>query len=172
MLRIFPLLALALLPALVGLPTDRSGAAAPVPPGGRVEFGTNGLLTRADLEKVKFDSRPVKDADPDLKDESRKLDIAVHLPWTRFREGEPIPAYFVVRNRGGELALSVEMELSGGRRVVWSRCKIEVYDRATGERVRSIGQTCSFGRIVDVPAGGFYCARGDIGSIRGEPLPP
>ena len=48
MLRRLPLLAFALLPAAV---------AAPVPPGARPEFGATGLLTRADLEKVRFDSR-------------------------------------------------------------------------------------------------------------------
>src|SRR5215470_9204550 len=99
MLRLLPLLMFALLPAAL---------AAPVPPGGRVEFGSNGLVTRADLEKIKFDSRLVKDAEDFVErkpaDEVRpknRYDVAVHMPWTKFRAGESIPAYFVLRNNRG-----------------------------------------------------------------------
>ena len=49
MLRLLALLPLALLPVVV---------AAPVPRDARPEFGSNGLLARADLEKVAFDTRP------------------------------------------------------------------------------------------------------------------
>src|SRR6187402_32937 len=103
MLRLFALLPLALLPAAV---------AAPVPPGGRVEFGTNGLLSRADLEKVVFDSQPFKrgdgleraeDVEPEegqkdvRKDQiegpprANRYDVAVRMPWAKFRAGEPMP---------------------------------------------------------------------------------
>src|SRR5947209_3061669 len=98
MLRVLPLVALAVLPVAV---------AAPVPPGARVEFGTNGLLARADLEKVKFDTRPVRKGEwgfeeaPEREPEpeavrrddparpKNRYDVAVHMPWTKYRAGEP-----------------------------------------------------------------------------------
>src|SRR4051812_22566229 len=109
MLRLLALLPLALLPAVV---------AAPVPPG-RVEFGTGGLLSRADLEKVAFDTRPATREDgrpfpedgelerkgdekqkeqPDASRRANRYDLAAHMPWTKFRAGEPIPVYLVLRN--------------------------------------------------------------------------
>src|SRR5437764_8165974 len=110
MRRFLPLLALVLLPA---------AAAAPVPPGGRAEFGANGLLSRADLEKVRFESRAARQKErlapaqgnagaPD------KAAIAVHLPWNAFREGEPVPAYFVFKNGSDrDLKLDGRLDLFG-----------------------------------------------------------
>jgi len=165
MFRVLPLLVFALLPVAVG--------AAPVPPGGRVEFGRNGLLTRADLEKVKFDSRPIKDADEDAKAGPAKFETAVHMPWTKFRAGEPIPVYFVLRNRSAkDECFDVGMELFGRYPANWGGCQINVCDRATGEQVRAFGKTCSFGWNMDLPAGGFYCMKGDLASIRDKRLPP
>src|SRR4051812_14426181 len=113
MYRALPLLLLAALPAAV---------AAPVPREVLPEFGFNGLLTEDDLEKVKFDSRPVMDKEVDdavskareieelrkvedvrkkerFKERPKNLyDVAVHMPQTKFRPGEPVPAYFVLRN--------------------------------------------------------------------------
>ena len=36
--------------------------------------------------------------------------VAVHMPWTKFREGESIPAYFVLRNNGGRIPSSPGFE--------------------------------------------------------------
>src|SRR5262245_1540102 len=164
MFRLLPLLALAWLPAAV---------AAPVPPGGRVEFGRNGLLTRADLEKVKFDSWPIPSAGRKPKTRAGKFDIAVHMPWTRFREGEPIPVYFVLRNNSdSNLTINNELELFRPHPVVWGSCRIRAWDLATDESVRVVGQACSFNEQVIVPARGFYCLQGDFGrTCGGEPLP-
>ena len=52
MSRLLLLLSLALVPAVVAAPVPRD-----VPP----EFGRHGLVARADLEKVRFDSRPAAD---------------------------------------------------------------------------------------------------------------
>ncbi len=189
MLRLLPLLAFALLPAAV---------AAPVPPGGRTEFGTNGLLTHADLEKVKFDSRLVKDGDKFREEKAEKevedvvkrridgpvkvrpanrYDVATHMSWTKFREGEPMPAYFVLRNnRGSVLGLRSRIDmceptptLRGGS------CQYDIRDRATGKSViqlRSSSTHCGGGSLVDVPADGFYCVSGDLNRLAGRVLPP
>src|SRR5262245_20839002 len=111
MSRFLPLLILTFVPA---------GMAAPVPPGGRAEFGARGLLARADLEKVKFESHPANQKDR-LKlnagapgKEFEKAAAAVHLPWHTFREGEPVPAYFVLKNGGDrDLALDARLDLFG-----------------------------------------------------------
>lgn len=189
MRRLFPLLAFALLPAAV---------AAPVPPGGRVEFDTNGLLTRAELEKVRFDSLPLKAGEKFIEREREReemvqrdvvkrdltkprpnnpYDVAVHMPWTRFREGEPIPAYFVLRNnRGKTLSLDGRLSLFGPEPATWNSCRIDVRNAKTRQSVNVLskgGWSCGDRGLVDVPADGFYCVRGDLGhTADGKPLPP
>lgn len=184
MLRLLPLLALALLPAAV---------AAPVPPGGRPAFGAGGLLSHADLESVRFDSRPVKDGEKydelkpaeEVVKESKpakvrpknRYDVAVLLPWVTFREGEPARAYFVLRNnRGSPLGLDARLSLFGPEPGVWNSCGIDVRDVNTGKPVFVIGLSgcaCGGGSLVDVPADGFYCVAGDLGRCAdGTPLPP
>ena len=161
MFRLLPLFAFALVPAAV---------AAPVPPGGRVAFGSNGLLTAADLERVRFDSRPVKDEhveklkepEEDAAKESpakvrpkNRYDVAVHMPWAKFREGEPIPAYFVLRNnRGSTLGLRSRMDLCGpepGLR--GGACDFDIRDRATGQSVIAGLTVCPTGLSFGNPLG-------------------
>jgi hypothetical protein len=189
MLRLLPLLALALIPAAV---------AAPVPPGGRVEFGANGLLSRADLEKVVFDSRPLtreeerefpdeagpeekegdpREAQPEAPQRTNRYDVAVHMPWARFRAGEPMPVYFVLRNnRSSTLGLRSRIDLSGPTlELQGGGVSYDIRDRATGKSVvgiRMASTHCGGGSLVDVPAYGFYCVRGDLNRMTGGPLAP
>ncbi len=188
MLRLLPLLALALVPAAV---------AAPVPPGGRATFGANGLLAIADLEKVHFDTRPAKpdkdfpeskpapeeDAKEEAKENPAKVrpknryDLAVHMPWAKFREGEPAPAYFVLRNnRAQMLGLGSRMDLCGPTpHLRGGECRFDVRDRATGKSMVVLlcaSTNCGGGDLVEVPADGFYCASGDLNQLAGRVLPP
>lgn len=190
MYRLLPLVLLAFLPVAV---------AAPVPPGGRTEFATNGLLTRADLEKVKFDTQPIKRddgrewpedvvvAEREPRDEKKpavkpagpppanRYDLAVHMPWTKFREGEPVPAYFVLRNNGARLGLGSRMDLSGEYpELQGGGMSIDVRDRATGKSVLAgleASTNCGGGSLVDVPPNGFYCLKGDLARVANG-LPP
>jgi hypothetical protein len=190
MRRLLPLLVFGLLPGAV---------AAPVPPGERAEFGTNGLLSRADLEKVKFDTQPAKREDgrdwPEEaiaaekreRDEQKLLkpagprpanryDLAVHMPWTKFREGEPVPAYFVLRNnRSAMLGLGSRMDLSGGYpELHGGGMSLDVRDRATGKSVLKglcASTNCGGGSLVDVPGDGFYCLKGDLARVAGGLAP-
>ncbi|MBA4064108.1 MAG: hypothetical protein C0501_10425 [Isosphaera sp.] len=185
MSRLPPLVFAALLPAAI---------AAPVPRDVRPEFGSNGLLSRADLEKVRFDSRPVPDRDRRERrrevDEPKEVekpgaaprpanryDVAVHMPWAAFREAEPIPAYLVLRNnRPAVLGLHSRPDFSepypmfhGGG------CGFDVRDRATGESVLegiSHATNCGGGSLVDVPGDGYYVARADLARVAGKPLRP
>lgn len=177
MRRVFPLLAFALVPMVV---------AAPVPPdAGRPAFGAGGLLARAELEKVKFDSRAARDSErlaalPGApKAPGKGLDqaaIAVHLPWHTFREGEPVPAYFVFRN-GSDRAVSLDgrLDLFGPRPCAWMSCALGVFRAKTGESVLQFeGRDFANGsERMFVPSGGFYCVRYDVGRTSGgAALPP
>ncbi|HEY1190082.1 MAG TPA: hypothetical protein VGE74_20700 [Gemmata sp.] len=188
MYRLFPLLALVAAPAALvppGAAPTRPGArpaliAAPVPrAAGRPAFGANGLLTRADLEKVPFRSQPTRPDDPKQEVQRAGYDLAVHMPWATFREGEPVPAYFILRNNNKEeLPLRCRFELFGpeARRPAFvNGCRYTVRNRATGEPVepeRHALIACGGGAMMTVPAGGFYVATGDIGCSGGKPLPP
>lgn len=184
MRRVLPLLALAALPVAV---------AAPVPPGGRTEFGHNGLLSRADLEKVRFDTQLVKidrgddpaeieekgarNERPGAPRRANRYDVAVHLPWARFRAHEPMPVYLVLRNnRDSALRFRSRIDLSGGTpELQGGNVAVDVRDRATGRSVLaqvSAATNCGGGSLVDVPPFGFYCVKGDLNRISGAPLPP
>jgi hypothetical protein len=191
MRRLFPLLALALLPAAL---------AAPVPRGVRPDFGTNGLLSRADLEKIAFDSRPAlregagewsdaaeaEEPEKRREDEPKKppvplranrFDVAVHLPWANFRAGEQMPVYFVVRNnRRSVLGLNSQLDLSGPEpHIHGSGMSFDVRDCGTGKSVPTgvkISTNCGGGSLVDVPEFGFYCVRGDLNHLTARPLVP
>jgi hypothetical protein len=187
MYRLSPLLVLALLPAVI---------AAPVPPPPRDEFGATGLLTRADLERVKFDSRPLKDAEKlpvpemvvedmikDIRTGAPKerpknpYDLAVHVPQPRVRAGEPVPAYFVLRNnRFARLSVDARLSLFGPKPVTWNSCRIDVRDARTGKAVAVLATTGHSFRsrgLNEIPPDGYYCVRGDLGRTDdGTPLPP
>lgn len=166
--------------------------AAPVPRDAGPDFAAGGLLTRADLEKVRFDSQPVKDGERgalagDEKDEpeaksdgparpKNRYDVAVHMPATRFREGDPVPAYFVLRNnRGTMLGLGSRLEFTGSYPMLHGGdCDFDVRDRATGESVLTdvhASTHCGGGHLVEVPAGGYYVVKADLTRVT-KRLPP
>jgi hypothetical protein len=95
------------------------------------------------------------------------------LPWTKFREGEPIPAYFAIRNRNDrELELPLQMELFGPYPIVWSSCRINVRERATGKNASVVGRSCSLRETVNVPANGYACFASDVGHHGDRGLKP
>jgi hypothetical protein len=185
--RLLPLLFVALIPAAV---------AAPVPRDVRPDFGSHGLLTEADLEKVTFNSRPVPENElkhgdvKEIEDEPQekrgddrprpltRYDIAVHIPWNRFLEGDVIPAYFVLRNnRGSDLNLHGRLALFGPEPDIWNSCDIDVWNVKTGEPVNVFGGkgiACGVkGALATVAPDGYYVVKGDLGrTYDRKPLPP
>jgi hypothetical protein len=107
-----------------------------------------------------------------------RYDVAVHMPWTRFAEGEPVPAYFVLRNnRGSDLHLHGRLALFGPDPQIWNSCDIDVRDARTGEPVNVLGGrviACGVqGGLATVPPYGYYVVRGDLGrTYDRKPLPP
>jgi hypothetical protein len=184
MTRFLLLVALATLPALV---------AAPVPRDAPGTFGARGVLSRAELEKVAFDTRAAKRdggrdwAEDAVREEkaiedrrdpaapakprpANRYDLAVVVPAARARAGEPVYAYFVLRNnRDTTLRLGSRMDLSGGfPEFHGSGMGIDVRDRATGKSALkglAASTNCGGGSLVEVPADGFYCVRGDLNRI-------
>lgn len=181
MARFLPLLALAPLCAL---------AAAPVPPGARVPFGRDDLLSRADLEKVAFASFPDLDRDGKPRDDderyddpkrgdgadaplrTNRYDLAVYLPWNRFAAGNPMPVYLVLRNnRDATLGLRSHIDLSGP--TPWLHgggIDVGVRERGSQKSVLAPlthATNCGGGSLVDVPPLGFYCVRGDLNRLCG-----
>src|SRR5262245_66048768 len=119
-------------PLLVLFP---SATAAPVPAeADRPAFGANGLLTRADLEKLRFTA--LRDPDPREDRRVAGLAVAVHMPRTRFRHGEPVPAYFGLKNPDREArGLDMQLALHGPRPTTWNGCDVLVRDLATRQPV-------------------------------------
>ncbi len=180
MFRFLPLVAFATLPALL---------AAPVPPEKPEPFGSHGILTPDDFAGVKFDSRLVKDADQlrlaeeiDVAEQPKKVrpknryDVAVHMPATKFRVGEEIPVYFVVRNnRGFYLSIDARLDFFADEPTTWNSCEIELRHAKTGKPVedsRLRGIACGHRRLVSIPGDGFYCVKADLSLLKNDtPLP-
>ncbi|MBM3982272.1 MAG: hypothetical protein FJ304_18795 [Planctomycetes bacterium] len=191
MTRFLLLVALATLPALV---------AAPVPPKPPSEFGAKGVLSRAELETVTFDTRaaPKRDGDRDWADDAvieerviedrrkpdapakprpaNRYDLAVVVPAARARAGDPVYAYFVLRNnRDTTLRLGSRMDPSGGYpEFHGGGMGFDVRDRTTGKSALkglAASTNCGGGSLVDVPADGFYCVRGDLNRVAGGLAP-
>src|SRR5262249_50331123 len=107
---------------------------------------------------------------------ANRFDVAVHMPWTKFREGEPIPAYFVLRNnRGAILGLRSRIDCSGSHpQMHGSGISYAVRDRATGKSVVYFSNhvtNCGGGSLVDVPADGFDVEKADLSRVSEKLLP-
>ena len=153
--------------------------AAPVPESARPAFGSGGLVTLADLERLQFESLTARDDEPHsrLNLDPSSIGLAVHVPGGRFISGESIPAYFVLRNAGqSNLGLDMRLDLASGEPAIWNSARITVRNRSSGKPVHIIsraGWRCGGPPLVVVPAGGYYCARGELGrSTEGATLPP
>lgn len=171
MSRLVPLVFVAVLPFAV---------AAPIPPAARVTFGSNGLLTQAELQKLRYDAIPVKDDEkigdlPAKDDGPNKFELAVHMPRTSFKRGDSIPAYFALRNLTKKrLGLNARLELFHQNLVSWGSCSVDIRDTVANKPVYVVcrGGWRRAGSLVDVPANGFYCEKGDLGHFAaGHPLP-
>jgi hypothetical protein len=166
-----------ILAASIVLGALTTAAAAPVPAATPARaFGDRAVLTAADLAKLDY-SAPVTDAEalrqhPNLNGAA----VALHLPKLRFHTGEPIPAYFVVRNRSDKpLGLDMRLDLfttPPGKR---NSCAIRLVNRSAGEEDRFIDKqvwACGSGSHVTVPEHGYYVAAGDLARGATGPLPP
>lgn len=180
----------ALIAALAALPF--AVVAAPVPEPVPKPFGTDGIVSRAELEALAFDSRAVPDkertrdrvrrvveiqkrraeddgAPPKVRPANR-FDVGVHMPATRFKVGEPVVAYFVVRNnRAEELDLDGRLDFADGTPVVCNDCDLRVLDARNGKPPIGEGMLqlykCGRREMLLVPSDGFYCVKGDLGPL-------
>lgn len=180
----------ALIATLAALPF--AVAAAPVPEPAPKPFGTHGLVSRAELDALAFDSRAVpaaerekrikraievlkkvqiaekEDGPPKVRPANR-YDVGVHMPARRFKVGDPIPAFFVVRNnRDEDLDLDGRIDFCEGAPMVCNDAELRLTDARTGkpaneQLLRTI--KCGGRDQLVIPADGFYCAKGDLGPL-------
>jgi hypothetical protein len=180
----------ALVATLAALPF--AVVAAPVPKPAPKPFGTNGIVSRAELEALTFDSRPVppadrkrdrvkrviedqkkvqaaEDAGPPKVRPANRYDVGVHVPAVRLFVGEPVVAYFVVRNnRDEELYLDGRLNFADGAPLACNDCDLRLTDARTGKpahfRTRQQIESSRHDELL-IPADGFYCAKGDLGPL-------
>lgn len=156
--------------------------AAPAPRSDAPEFGANGILTTDDLKTVAFKSRVLRTADElkelKLKSGSRPedYDVAVHLPRTKFKPGEPVPVYFVVKNKlDRKIGLKMLIDFSGHAPHLRGECtfSIRAINPTKPIEMEVMHSTrYSEDTLVDVPANGFHVARGDLNRLGDASLPP
>jgi hypothetical protein len=129
-------------------------------------FGSGGVLTRAELDRLPFDEpAPVADETDDGPLPSN-VALGVHLPRTVFSVGAPIPCYFLVRNRTNQpVGMDMRLDLSGPEPEHRNSCSIQVRDLRTGKGVPFLARHCwaCGGRSgIELKPNGYYCTRGDL----------
>lgn len=147
--------------------------AAPAP-ATRPLFGAGGVVTPADLEPIAFQTRE-KDGKKDARDpRADALGVALHMPRNRFRPGEPIPAYFLVRNYSREpVGLDLRLDLFARPLELRNSCKVRLVRSDTGMEVPYVGRgvwACGGPSPVVIPGRGHYCVRGDLAEGETRPL--
>ena len=162
-MRAMPLLLLVAVPFLVAAPVPKSRPTAVT------------SYSADELAKLPFVD-PVRVPDDQESSEARKaksVAVAVHLPRTRFEEGDPIPVLFVLKNRADKPhGLWMGFDFAG--RTAYGSSSIDVRNTAT-DTVSSpfAGQaTMCGGPRWAIPANGYFAVRGNVGRLgTGEPLP-
>jgi hypothetical protein len=140
-----------------------------------ITFGARGELSKEDLAAIPFASR----LDPELKGSDlgvAELATALHMPRTRYVEGEAIPVYFIVKNESHRArGLDMRLDLFGPCPIRVNSCSVHLRNCSDGTEVPffRIGVwACGGPPPVVVPAHGYYCVRGDFSRSAGGPLPP
>ncbi len=157
-------------------------AVAPAPPMPPPEFGANGILTANDLKDVTFRSR-VRLTAEQLKERTLHrgerpddYDVAVHLPRTRFEQGEPIPAYFVVKNMtNAKIGLKMGIDFTGSAPYLHGEATFSLRRVNDDTPLKSSylhATHCSGDSLADLSPNGFFVRRGDLSRLGEESLPP
>ena len=148
-----------------------SALAAPVPTGRTIDPFATGFLTADDLKKIH-----TSDPAPFGPELPSSTEISLHVPNTRIRSGEPIPAYFLVRNTTDKpVGLDIELELFTDAYHTDNASRIELRSRDTELPVlkqQLHTWACGGPPMVQVAAQGFYVSRGDLSRHSGGYLPP
>jgi hypothetical protein len=139
-------------------------------------FGSRGVVTRAELDQLPFDDSVTANSETDEGPSLGTIALRVHLPRTVFSVGEPIPCYFLVRNRTDQaVGLDMRLDLSGPEPEHRNSCSIQVRDLRTGKGVPFLARHCwaCGGRSgIELKANGYYCTRGDLSRTADGFLPP
>lgn len=152
-------------------------AAAPVPTAAEKPRFAGGIVTKADLDRLPFPARDplLLPAIEERCPGSKHAALALYLPRTRLSVGEPVPAYFVVKHTGRREPLGLHMRLDLFRPTPGLRnsCAITLTPRSGGSVGSVLLRTisCGGGPLVEVPVGGYYIAKGDLGRLASGPLP-
>jgi hypothetical protein len=123
-------------------------------------------LTRAELDQLPFDDSVPADSEADEGPSVGKIVLGVHLPRTVFSVGEPIPCYFLIRNRTDQpVGLDMRLDLSGAEPDHRNSCNIHVRDLRTGKNVPFLARhcwVCGGHSGIELKANDYYCTRGDL----------
>jgi hypothetical protein len=165
-------LSLLFLPALIG-------AAAQPPPRPRADgsaLAGRPVLTAAELDALDFSSdidsaRPVDQA---TRAETKDLTLGVWVSRRAYREGEPIPVLFAVRNQGPARGLNLRIELTTAEAAEYNGARIHLERTDPGNTWRPrLQRVHVFGSklLTAIDRGGYHCSGGDLRALGGGQLP-
>jgi hypothetical protein len=161
------------------LPLSLSALSAQIarPKGDGAALAGRPVLTAAELDALEFSSA-FDSADSQARAAGEgvdKLALGVWVSRREYREGEPVPVLFVVRNRGPARGLDLRIELTTAEAAEYNgaRLRLECTDPDTTWRQRlSHTYVCGGPPLALIERGGYHCCGGDLRALGGGRLPP
>jgi hypothetical protein len=138
--------------------------AAPAPGPG---FLPRGYLTREDLAVLSAGR-------PDSARLHGVLAPGVYLQRSRFQYGEPIPAWFVIRNHGEARGVDGRLDFQAARPMTRNSVRVHLTDLNSGQELPWIATrvwSCGGRSPIEIPRRGAYVVCGNLGQVGGRPLP-
>jgi hypothetical protein len=131
------------------------------------EFIARGYLTREDLGVLsagRSDSARLHGV----------LTPGVYLYRSRYQYGEPIPAWFVIRNHGEAREVDVRLDFHAARPMTRNSVRVHLTDLDSGRELPWIAThvySCGGRLPLEIPRRGAYVVCGNLGQVAGRPLP-
>ena len=134
------------------------------------------VLTAAELDALAFSaaadsSRPW---DQSAREDVKNLSLGVWVSCRAYREGEPIPALFAVRNRGPRRGLDMRIELAPAEAGMYNGARIRLERTNPGNTWRQRLQhtyICGGPPLAGIEHDGYHCSGGDLRALGGGQLP-
>jgi hypothetical protein len=134
------------------------------------------VLTAAELDALTFSTAFAlpESRDRAAEDGVDRLALGVWVSRPQYREGEPIPVLFAVRNTGPARGLDMRIELNTSEAAEYNgaRLHLECTDAGSTWKQRlSRTYVCGGPPLATIERGGYYCAGGDLRALGGGRLP-
>jgi hypothetical protein len=129
-------------------------------------FEKKSHLTKEDLDRIPFPNPANIDKEAKDRDRKNSLNVALYLPRTRFKEGDSIPAYFVVKNLAHDSAyLDLRLDFFHSPPRIVNSGWVKLFNLTQKKEVPLLDQRiyeCGGSPKVKIQEQGYYCVKVDL----------